>query len=354
VEEVVPAKKLTICYHTASGYCPSCRKRQESRAAEQPPAADLPHGQLGLNALALAALLRVFYRLPLRQISQLFAHLTELSISPGGLSKQIQRLGRWLAEDQKQIQRALRLSAVVNADETIWRTNGHNDYLWTLTNDRYTLYHVDRSRGGQVIRRLLGKGFGRQGQTLISDFYGVYDQFDGPQQKCLAHLLRELHETVARRPELQRQEFFRGCKQLLQAMLKLKAQQEHAPPQAYLAQVKRLEDRLQRLGQKAWNDADADRLAARLRKYHGKLTTFLHDPAVEPTNNAGERAIRPAVVMRKITGGSRSPRGAKAWAILASVIRTAFQQQRDLLETLKTLIRAHWSGQSLPLLTTNP
>jgi len=72
-----------------------------------------------------------------------------------------------------------------------------------------------------------------------------------------------------------------------------------------------------------WDDPDATRLTARLRKYRDKLTTFLHKPELDGTNNAAERALRPAVVMRKITGGSRSESGAKAWSILASVMRTA-------------------------------
>ena len=48
VEELVPAKVITICYHTTSGWCGCCRKHVESRAENQPPAADLPHAQLGL------------------------------------------------------------------------------------------------------------------------------------------------------------------------------------------------------------------------------------------------------------------------------------------------------------------
>src|SRR5438105_182207 len=87
VEDIVPSKVVTTCYRTHSGYCPCCRKRIESRAPEQPPAVDLPHAQLGLEALATAAVMRVCYRLPLRQISQLFADLPGLKLCPGAISK---------------------------------------------------------------------------------------------------------------------------------------------------------------------------------------------------------------------------------------------------------------------------
>ena len=351
VEELVPSKVLTTCYHTISGWCPGCRRTVESRAGDQPPAADVPHGQLGLNALATAAVMRVCYRLPLRKITQLFAQLPGMKISAGAIVKQIQRLGRWLGKQYHRLKLALRAAGVVHADETGWRTNGHNGQLWTLTNDRHTLYHVDRSRGGAVIAELLGAAFGQGGQTLVSDFYSVYDQFDAAQQKCLAHLLRELRDTIAKRPELEGHAFFKQCRRLVRDMLRLKKKKGVLKAAVYEHQVALAEARLEKLGGQSWNDADADRLTGRLRKYRGKLTTFLHKEEVDATNNAAERALRPAVVMRKITGGSRSEAGAQAWAILASVMETAAQQGRDVLETLKSLLRAEWSGKDIGLLT---
>jgi hypothetical protein len=199
-----------------------------------------------------------------------------------------------------------------------------------------------------VIAELLGEAFGG---TLVSDFYAVYDQFDCPQQKCLTHLLRELREAVQKQPELAGHAFFRQCKSLAQAMLRLKKRRKKLSASAYGRQVKAVETRLANLSRKPWNQADADRLAARLRKYGDRLTTFLHDPKVDGTNNAAERALRPPVVMRKITGGSRSAAGARAWAILASVMRTAQQQGRDVLETLKALLLAAWAGKTAAILT---
>jgi len=352
VEELIPFKLLTTCYHTAGGYCPGCRKVVESRAPDQPPAADVPHGQFGLNALATAAVMRVCYRMPLRQISRLFAHLPGMQLSPGAIVKQIKRLGRWLERQYHQLKLTLRAAGVVHADETGWRVDGKNGYLWTLTDAGHTLYHVDRSRGGDVIVDLLGKAFGSmKDQTLVSDFYGVYDRFDGRQQKCLAHLLRELRDTTAKRPELAGHEFFRRCRRLIKQMLKLKKQREALGESDYTRRVGLAEKRLEELARMDWGDPDAERLNKRLYKYRGKLTTFLHDSDVDGTNNAAERALRPAVVMRKITGGSRSASGARAWSILASVMRTAEQQGRNVLETIKTLLRAEWAGNDVATLT---
>src|SRR4029079_4369092 len=115
--------------------------------------------QLGLNTLATAAVMRVCYRLPLRQIARLFQQLPGLKISPGAIVKQIKRLGGWLSKQYHRLKLALRLAGVVYADETSWRVNGKNGQLWTLTNDDHTLYHIDPSRGGEVIADLLGKAF---------------------------------------------------------------------------------------------------------------------------------------------------------------------------------------------------
>lgn len=351
VEEIIPVKVQTTCYHTVSGWCPSCRKHLESRAPEQPPAADLPHAQLGIHALTWAAVMRVCYRLPLRQVTALFQQLG-LKMSPAAIARQLQRISRWLHGQYHRLQLSLRLAGVVHADETGWRTNGKNGYIWTLTNSDHTLYHIDRSRSGKVIADLLGSDFGSDGEaTLVSDFYSAYQQFAGSQQKCLAHLLRELKDSATRRPVLADHAFFKKCRRLIREMLKLKTQREQLGPAAYQHRVRLLEKRLNKLGQEHWQDADADRIAARLRKYGGQLTTFLHKEEVDGTNNAAERALRPAVVMRKISGGSRSETGARAWAILASVMRTAQQQGRDVVATIQELLKAEWSGKEATLLT---
>jgi transposase len=352
VEDLIPARTITTCYHTQSGYCPCCRKTIESRADEQPPAADVPHAQLGLNALSTAAVMRVCYRLPLRQITQLFADLPGLKLSPAAISKQLLRLSRWLEGQYHRLKLVLRASGVVYADETSWRQDGKNAQLWTITSDTHTLYHIDKSRSGKVIADLMGKGFGSDGSsTLVSDFYGVYNQFDCPQQKCLAHLLRELKDLTTQNLTLAADPFFKRCRRLIKDMLRLNNRRGQLTASVYEHQVQLVEKRLKELGSTSWDQPDAVRLATRLRKHEGKLTTFLHNPKVQPTNNAAERALRPAVIHRKITGGNRSEQAAKAWAILASILKTAQQQGRDVLQTLQTLLKAHWSGQEITLLT---
>jgi hypothetical protein len=349
VEDLVPAKVIVTCYRTHSGYCRHCRRRVESRAPEQPPAANVPHGQVGLNALATAAVLRLDNRLPFGQVSRLLADLPGLRLCAGALAKQIQRLGRWLSGEWERLKLGIRGSSSANADETSWRTAGANQWLWTLCNQRHTLYHVDKSRGGRVIRQLLGRHYGG---TLISDFYSAYNTIDCKQQKCLAHLLTDLKQTQERSPPFANGVFCRRCRRLTRDLLKHKRRRDTLDAQVYARRGARLEQRLADLASAHLRSGDADvrRLAERLTRHREQLTAFLWDPAVDGTNNAAERALRPIVVARKISGGSRSEAGARSTAIVASVLHTARRQGRDVLETLKQLLMNCWAGKEPGLL----
>jgi transposase len=351
VEDIIPAKVVVKCYHTRSGFCPCCRKRVESRALEQPPAANLPHGQLGLNALATAMLLRIGHRLPFRQVTRVLADLPELSVSPGAIAKQVQRIADWFDEDYQKLIIAMRCAPHVHADETGWRTNGHNGYLWALTTPSQTLYHVDKSRSGKVIRGLLGKAFGG---TLVSDFYSAYSQMNCRKQKCLTHLLRELAESAEKSPAFASGIFLVTCKRLIKQMLRLKKRCVDPSEPDYARRVGQLERKLQQLAWADYDESNARRLARRIRKYQKELTAFLGDKDLEGTNNAAERAIRPAVVARKISGGSRSKNGAEAWATLASLLRTAGQQGKNLLETIRSMLIAAWASDNPPAMPAGP
>jgi hypothetical protein len=351
VEDIVPSKVVVTCYRTASGYCAMCRRRVESRAPEQPPAANVPHGQLGLNALATAAVLRVVHRLPFGQVVRVLADLPGLTVSAGGVARQLQRLGGWLDPYYERVKLALRVAPHVNGDETGWRTNGRNGYLWTVTDPRHTLYHVDKRRSGAVIEGLLGRSFSG---TLTSDFYSAYNRLDCPRQRCMAHLLRELHDTADKHPAFADGTFQRKAVRLVKDMLALKRRWGELGDGCYTRRACRVEDRLDQLARGRYDEPHAARLAKRLLKHRAELTRFLWDKDLGGTNNAAERALRPAVVMRKITGGSRSAKGAQAWAKLASLTRTASQQGRSVLETVKQLLIEHWAGKPAMALTSGP
>lgn len=349
VEDIVPAQVVTTRYRTASGFCKHCKKRVESLHPQQPPPADLPHAQLGLNALATAAVLKHDAGLPYRKVCRVLNDLCGLSVSPGALPKQMRRMSAWLAEPYDRIKSALRQSPVVHADETGAPVGRENQWLWALTSPLHTLFHLDESRGGQVIRDLLGEQFDGR---LVSDFFSAYNRLPYKQQKCNVHLLREIKQTAAKNPAFARSPFARRLKRLVKQMLALKKRWNELDDATYVRRACRLHDRLDQLGKTRWDDHDVNRLAKRISKHADAIAAFLYEKDLPGENNAAERAIRPAVVIRKISGGHRGASTAKASAVITSILRTARQQGRHLIDTVKHLVQSHLAGQPADLLTT--
>lgn len=348
VEDIVPAKVLTTRYRTSSGFCKHCRKRVESRHPQQPPPADLPHAQLGLNALATAAVLKHDAGLPYRKVCRVLQDLCGLSVSPGALPKQMRRMSSWLAEPYDRIKSALQTSPVVHADETGAPVDGKNQWLWALTSPLHTLFHLDQSRGGKVVLELLGEKFDGH---LVSDFLGAYNTLPYQQQKCNVHLLREIKQTAERNPDFAQSPFAGRLKRLVKQMLALKKRWDELDDATYMRRACRLHDRLDQLGRTRWDDRDVNRLAKRISKHRDAIAAFLYEKDLPGENNAAERAIRPAVVIRKISGGHRGQTTAKASAVITSILRTARQQGRHLIDTVKHLVQSHLAGQPADLLT---
>jgi hypothetical protein len=340
VEDLIRSAAEATCYHTQSGYCPQCRRRVESRAPEQPPAANIPHGQLGIHALTTGAILRVRYRLPFRMIAQHLVDMAGLRVSPGGLVKQLKRIARWLDGKYRDLIRQMRASPYVHADETGWRMDGRNFWLWAFTDPTFTLFHVDESRGGKVPLKLLGEAFDG---TVIADFYGGYDRLKGPKQRCLTHLMRETKELGERDAGFADTPLHRKLMRWCRDALRLKKRWPKLTNDKYEMKASRLEDRLDDLVTLDVQHPDALRLRKRLKKHRQELTRFLWEEKLEGTNNAAERALRPAVVMRKITGGSRSLAAATAWAKVASLLRSADQRNLGVFDAAKKLIIEYWA-----------
>jgi hypothetical protein len=91
--------------------------------------------------------------------------------------------------------------------------------------------------------------------------------------------------------------------------------------------------KLWRFATEHWRSWQCQQLAERIKKYLDDLVVWLIDPAVDPTNNAAERALRGAVVTRKTSFGSRSKRGAHAFARLLSISMTWERQGKDFFTT---------------------
>jgi len=322
-------------------WCPRCRKSVEPRVPDA-----LPGSQIGNRVLALSAWLHYGLGQTLDHIVDVLNCHLHFKLTPGGLLQQWYRLQEILYPWYEQIHGESLDAAVLNADETGWRVHGKGHWLWCFTTPRTTCYLIDRRRGKPVIARFFRKAF--RG-TLVSDFWGAYNAVVcSARQVCLEHLLRDLeHVERYKSPSPQWAPFAKKLRRLVGDAIRLSRWEDRSVPE-YASRRQRLHARLDELMATPWKDKQAKRLLKRFRRHRQHLFTFLDDPAVPFDNNAAERAIRPAVIIRKNSYGNRSQRGADTQAVLMSIYRTLKQRGHDPLKTITTTLGDYLRTGKLP------
>ena len=180
VIELPPPPPVAVIEHQVyRGWCSACQTWQE--AALDLSGQVLGQGRLGVGIASLVAHLRTGLRLPVRVIQRYLAELHGLQVSVGELVERLHRVGECAAPAVAAIQERIRGREVVHADETGWRENGRNGYVWALaTAEGERLFAFDRSRAGAVVNALLGEAF--RG-VLVSDFYAGYNDPPGGQHQ---------------------------------------------------------------------------------------------------------------------------------------------------------------------------
>jgi transposase len=326
VEEIIPAVVEAHRHVWRRGRCPRCKKVRDLRPPQVRPGA-----YLGTETMLLAAWLKTHLGQPYRKVAELLETIAGLRVSPGGLSQGLKSLARDFQTEVDAIERALRQAPAIHADETGLRVAGRSHWLWAFVSERLARYRAEPTRAGRVAAQVLGEDFGG---TLLCDFYPAYNQIDCKKQRCLAHLLREVESALdglrgPGRPPPFLLEAAQWCDDALAA-----DQRWHMwTPSTRAKWRRRVVSRFERLLTMRTSNADSQRLQARLWRHHDEMLTFLGNPDVEATNNRAERAIRPAVITRKISGGHRSEAGARAVADVTSVLRTCALQTRGFIET---------------------
>lgn len=327
---------------TQSGYCAGCQKRVHSRHPDQVSSAHGAAGvSLGPRAKALAADLKHRLGLPYRKIADLFHTAFGLPVSAGGLCQANERLAQKAEPIYQELVEAIRRSAAVHVDETGWRIGVLSAWLWVFTSQKLTVYTIDERRSHEVVVEILGQAFPG---VLVSDCFLAYDHRALEawfKQKCLAHLLRELAQ-LHREKTRGAVRFAREVAGVLRQALALQERQSALAPATFAAQRAEVEAQLDRLihPQRKFTDPDNARLAKRLRKQRLHLLRFLYRPGVEATNNRAERALRPAVIVRKTGGCNETGRGARTHAVLASLLVTLRQQGQTGLDYLESVLTA--------------
>jgi transposase len=317
--------------------CPRCGER--CRGAMPDLSAQVGAGRrVSWRVAALAAVLRTKLRLPLAQLQWLLAQSWAVRLSVGELSGLLAEAARAARPAYEALLAEARASPVLHVDETGWREDGRNGWIWTLTTPTVRLFRFSTSRAGEVARALVGADY--EG-VVVSDFYTAYDQLDGPHQRCWAHLLRDVHDVTAQHPtDAGLQAWAEDVHGLFEEAVAWVAAARTCPPAERNRARRRFEGRLLTRCRTEPARAPHATLCQRVERYHPELFTFVADPAVPPTNNAAERALRPLVVARKISGGTRSKQGSRTRMVLQSLVATWELRGLDPLAELAALLRA--------------
>ena len=349
VTELPPLRAEVTEYRLAARRCRGCGRT--TRATAPPEASG---GGFGVRLTALAALLTGRYRLSKREAAACVGDLAGVEIAVGSVSALEQTTSAALEAVVAEVQAAVQTAAAANADETGWREGRRRAWLWTVVTATLTLFRVDRSRGGQVARALLGPLWGG---ILGSDRGSMYNWYDRERrQVCWAHLKRDFQKLV---------DWSAGSRPTGKRLLAIEAEvfalwhrfrqgesdratlrQELAPQQAAMQQA--LAEAV------AGPDGKAAGVCEELLKLWPALWTFAALEGVEPTNNAAERALRPAVLWRKGSFGSHSPAGSRYVERMLTVTATCRQQQRPLLDFLVSALTAAQGGTPPPSLLPTP
>jgi transposase len=332
--EDIPAVEPEITEHEIEGYwCSTCKKMVEPTVADA-----LPKATIGHRAVALTAWLHYGVGITLSQILNVYNHYLHFKLTPGGLVQMWYRIQEILYKWYEQIGREAKESAYLHGDESGWRVNGQTHWLWCFANDSLTYYIIDRCRGSPVLFKFFGEFF--KG-CLISDFWRAYDMIrSGSRQYCMAHLLREVHDIDERNHSEDWFRFSKKLRRLLGDALRLYARHGRMSAAEYQSKNARFDGRLEDLifGHGS-EDKDVKRISERLSRSIDGLFTFLDQPNVQPTNNLGEREIRPAVIIRKNSLGNRSEKGANCQAVLMSVYRTLKRRGLNPVDTVVNALK---------------
>jgi hypothetical protein len=324
VIEIPPPPPVEITEHRViKRKCPHCN-------AWRSPHLDLSQqvmgqGRMGVRIASLVSYLRTALRLTVRSIQTYLDTLHGLSLSSGEIVELTHRVRTASTTTIDDLKKEIRQSPVIHGDETGWREDGQNGYVWSLTTPgpmgiRY--YAYDHSRGQAVADRLLKDV---RAACLVTDFYCGYNNYVGPQQRCWVHLLRALHDL--KEDHAQDMAVLTWAGNVRRLYDDAHAWQL-AHPAASVAERAALYQTLVNgavaLGRHyaQMYDDPCNALAKRLLRHQDELFQFVIRDGVSADNNLAERTIRPLVIIRKISGGTRSDKGTETRLGLASLFGT--------------------------------
>lgn len=308
-------------------------------------------GLLGADVTTAIAFMKGSCHMSYTTIQKFFKELMRLDISRGMLCKATQKVSNALKPAYDQLAQSLPHESHVGVDETGHHDDGKLHWTWCFDAPDYSLFKIDKSRGSNVLEKTLGKDFAG---IVCADYWGAYRKyarlFDVRVQYCMAHLIREIRflaEHSIKKLSRWGNELLEWLKKLFKTLHRC----DKLTAKGFIRSVEKFKDGFLSRMRRPPNHKLAKKLA---RRFKGKAAEdyfhFLTEPEVEPTNNGTERQIRPVVIDRRITQGTRGQAGMRCCERIWTILATCKKQERYVFDFIRESVIAHWSKQKYPLL----
>ncbi|HZL95755.1 MAG TPA: IS66 family transposase [Vicinamibacterales bacterium] len=341
IPEINPVVTEYQLHRLACGCC------QASTCGELP--AGVPHSQAGPRLVALVALLMGCFKQSKRRVAMFLEQVLNQPCSPGWVVKLQNQATAALTPAYEELATRLPAEPVLGIDESPTKEARLKSWLWTFVASTYTVFALRTTRAATVLQELLTDTFDG---VVNCDRAKMYWRIGRPQW-CWAHLKRDFqalidhpdHQVKRLGHDLMRptKELFRHWSRCRDGTITRRGFERLMQP------IRREIDGLLLRGAFSGNERLVG-MCDELYKHRDWLWTFLDVEGVEPTNNASERALRPAVIWRKLSFGTKSASGSRFVETILTVVETCHRQSRNSFDYLTAAIQAHFAGHPAPSL----
>jgi hypothetical protein len=302
--------------------------------------------------MAAAHALHYGVGVPVRKVPKVLRVLTGVELTQGALTQDALRRAKGeVGEAYESLRRSVKDRPLVHTDDTGWRVGGQNAFLMAFETDQETVYQVRSQHRNEEVREVVPADYAGVMATDRGRSYDAKEFSAVRQQKCLSHIKRSI-ACVLESKTGGACRFGKHLSGLLSEAMELWRGYHAGEVVDFFAQAKRLKEAISHhLRDRSLTDPDNQRLLDELGFHHdrGNLLRFLDDPGVEPTNNRAERALRPAVIARKVSQCSKNGLGAYAFSAFTSLVRTLAQRgEQSMVEGLYQLFSSPQVQRSPP------
>jgi transposase len=325
--ELPPIKPVVTRIHRHRGTCPCCRRGFSAPAPE----GMAPGSPFGPGLAALILHLHVTQAISFERLVRLMDEVFGVTISEGAIANLLARAEAPMIVAAEKIADEVRSSKVVASDETSARVKGKTWWQWVLLSSTAVCHVIVDTRAAIVVADFLR---GAVPEIWVADRYAGQNGHALARQLCLAHLLRDAQYAIDEGDTV----FATAFKALLLRAVTIGRRRPDLKDTTLKQYRADLDRRLDRLLAKPPKNTAAAKLFNAMRRDRDDLFRFVTRRDVPYTNNGCERALRPSVIFRKVTGCFRSHWGARLYAAAASVIATGRLNGKSALQAIHDII----------------